>query len=262
MVLEQFRLDDKVAIVTGAGRGIGAACAVAFAEAGADVVVGARSADQLDETVAAVEGQGRRAVAVAGDLSTREAMDALVASAADEFGGVDIVVNNVGGAMPGAFLDTSERAFDAALRFNVTTAFNLTQLAVPSMLERGGGSVVNIASTVGRFAIRGMAAYGTAKAALIHLTRELAQDLAPKVRVNAVLPGAIATSALAIVTDSPELTDGMVAGTPLKRIGEPWEIAAAALYLASPASAYVTGEALAVSGGIQGGNLELGLPDL
>ena len=107
-----------------------------------------------------------------------------------------------------------------------------------------------------------MSAYGTAKAALIHLTRELAADLAPKIRVNAVSPGATATSALEIVTDSPELTDAMVAGTPLKRLGEPWEIAAAALYLASPAAAYVTGEILSVSGGIQGSNLELGLPDL
>lgn len=262
MVLERFRLDDQIAIISGAGRGIGAACAAAFAEAGADVVVGARSADQLADTVAAVEAHGRRAVAVDGDLSTRDGMEALVGAAVDGFGGVDLVVNNVGGAMPGAFLDISERAFDAALRFNVTTAFNLTQLAVPAMLERGGGAVVNITSTTGHFAIRGMAAYGTAKAALVHLTRELAQDLAPKVRVNAVSPGATATSALDIVTSSPELTEMMIESTPLKRLGDPSEIAAAALYLASPAAAYVTGEVLAVSGGIQGGNLELGLPDL
>jgi 7-alpha-hydroxysteroid dehydrogenase len=164
--------------------------------------------------------------------------------------------------MPAGFLDTSERAFDAALRFNVTTAFNLTQLTVPAMLARGGGSVVNITSTAGRFAIRGMSAYGTAKAALIHLTRELAADLAPKIRVNAVSPGATATSALEIVTDSPELSEAMVAATPLKRLGQPSEIAAAVLYLASPAAGYITGEILSVSGGIQGSNLELGLPDL
>lgn len=262
MVLEQFRLDDKIAIVSGAGRGIGAACAAALAEAGADVVIGARTADQLAETVATVEAHGRRAIAVAGDLSTRDGMAALVDAAIADFGGVDVVVNNVGGAMPRAFLDVSERSFDAAMQFNVTTAFNLTQLAVPSMLERGGGSVVNIASTTGHFAIRGMSTYGTAKAALVHLTRELAADLAPKVRVNAVSPGSTATSALEMVTNSPELTEAMIAGTPLKRIGEPWEVAAAVLYLASPAAAFVTGEVLAVSGGIQGSNLELGLPDL
>jgi len=226
------------------------------------VVIGARSQDQLDETTAAVEAHGRTAVAVAGDLSTRDGMAELIETAVDRFGGLDIVVNNVGGALPQAFLDISERTFDAAWRFNVTTAFNMTQLAVPHLLQRGGGSIVNITSTAGHFAIRGMSAYGTAKAALVHLTRELAQDLAPRIRVNAVSPGAIATSALDIVLQSPEIHEAMVDGTPLGRLGEAWEIGAAVLYLASPASAYVTGEVLAVSGGIQGSNLELGLPDL
>ncbi len=262
MVLEQFRLDGKVAVVTGAGRGIGAAAATALAEAGADVVIGARSEEQLAETAAAIEGHGRTAISIAGDLSTRDGMEALISAAVNDLGGLDVVVNNVGGAMPQAFLDTSERTFDSALRFNVTTAFNMTQLAVPHLLARGGGSIVNITSTAGHFAIRGMSAYGTAKAALVHLTRELAQDLAPRIRVNAVSPGAIATSALDIVLQSPEIHDAMVDGTPLRRLGEAWEIGAAVLYLASPASAYVTGEVLAVSGGIQGSNLELGLPDL
>ena len=262
MVLEQFRIDDQVAIVTGAGRGIGAATAVALAEAGADVVLGARTAEQLDDVAAQVADQGRRAVVVAGDLSHREAMIALVEAATGELGGLDIVVNNVGGSMPQPLMETSERAFRHALTFNVTTAFNLTQEAVPVMIERGGGSIVNIASTAGLFAMRGFAAYGTAKAALIHLTKELAQDLAPTIRVNAVCPGAIATSALDMVLADDDLERAMVAGTPLGRLGEPWEIAAAVLYFASPAGAYATGQALAVSGGIQGSNLEMGIPDL
>ncbi|MEM9467490.1 MAG: glucose 1-dehydrogenase [Actinomycetota bacterium] len=262
MVLERFRIDGQVAIVTGAGRGIGAAAAGALAEAGADLVLGARSGDQLAETAEAAATHGAEVVTVAGDLAGREGMQALVDGAVEAFGGIDIVVNNVGGAMPAPFLDTSESAFDQALRFNVTSAFNLTQLAVPHLLARGGGSVVNIASTAGQFAIRGMSAYGTAKAALIHLTRELAQDLSPAIRVNAVSPGAIATSALDIVLETPALHEAMVDGTPLRRLGDPDDIAAAVLFLASPAAAYVTGEVLAVSGGIQGSNLDLGLPDL
>lgn len=263
MVLERFRLDGQVAVISGAGRGIGAAIAEALAEAGADVVIGARSEHQLSETAATVAQHGRRAVSVAGDLSTRDGMATLVEEAQGAFGGIDIVVNNVGGAMPAPFLDTSEAAFDAAMRFNVTSAFNLTQLAIPALRARGGGgSVVNITSTAGRFAIRGMAAYGTAKAALIHLTKELAQDLSPSIRVNAVSPGAIATSALDIVLETPELHEAMVAGTPLGRLGDPADIAAAVLYLVSPAASYVTGEVLSVSGGIQGSNLDLGIPDL
>ncbi len=262
MVLERFRLDGKVAIVTGAGRGIGAAAAAALAEAGADVVIGARSVDQLAETGAAIEAHGQRAAIIDGDLSSRDGLRRLVDTAQDEFGGVDIVVNNLGGARPGAFLETSEKAFAGALTFNVTSAFNLTQLAVPSMVERGAGSVVNIASTAGQFAIRGMSAYGTAKAALIHLTLELAQDLAPKIRVNAVAPGAIATSALESVLADETLEQAMAAGTPMRRIGDPEEVALAVLYLASPAAAYTTGQVLAVSGGVQGSPMGSWIPDI
>ena len=262
MGLDQFRIDDKVAIVTGAGRGIGAATAVMFAEAGADVVIGARTAEQLATVAAAIEAQGRRAVVVAGDLSTREGLATLVDAAVAEFGGIDVVVNSVGGSMPQAFMDTSEKAFDGALRWNVTTAFNLSQLAVPHLVERPGANIVNIASTAGLFASRGFAAYGTAKAALIHLTKVLAQDLAPKIRVNAICPGAIATSALDIVLQTPELEETMNESTPLGRLGQPDEIAAAALFLASPASAYTTGQFLGVDGGITGSNLDMGIPDV
>ncbi len=262
VVLERFRLDGQVAIVTGAGRGIGAAIASTLAEAGADVVIGARTADQLAGVAATIEAHGRQAVAVDGDLDGRTGLARLISAADGEFGGVDIVVNNLGGAPPAPFLDTSEMAFAGAFAFNVTSAFNLTQLAVPSMVSRGGGSVINIASTAGQFAIRGLSAYGTAKAALIHLTRELAQDLAPRIRVNAVAPGAIATSALDGVLANPRIEEAMVAGTPMRRIGDPEEVASAVLYFASPAAAYTTGQVLAVSGGIQGSSLEMPFPDV
>jgi 7-alpha-hydroxysteroid dehydrogenase len=262
MILDLFRMDGQVAIVTAAGRGIGAAIAEAFAEVGADVVIGARTQAQLDEVAARVRALGRRAAVVPGDLRQREGMQALVERAIAEFGRIDVVVNNAGGSMPGPFLGTSEKAFRAAFDWNVATAFNLTQLAVPHMLKTGGGAVINIASAAGRFHDRGFAGYGTAKAALIHLTGNLAADLAPKVRVNAIAPGAIATSSLDVVLQNEALERAMVERTPLARLGRVEDIAAGAVYLASPASAYVTGRVLNIDGGIRRSNLDLGLPDL
>lgn len=262
MILDLFRLTGKCAIVTAAGRGIGAAIAEAFAQAGADVVIGARTASQLEEVAKRVEGHGRRAVTVVGDLRHRDGMELLVTRAVEEFGRLDIVVNNAGGSMPGAFLGTSEKAFNQAFHWNVTTAFNLTQLAVPQLLKSGGGSVINIASSAGRFNDRGFAAYGTAKAALVHLTANLAADLSPRIRVNAIAPGAIATSALDVVLQNEALESEMKRRTPLGRLGVTDDIAAGALYLASPASSYVTGRVLDIDGGLRGSNLDMGLPDL
>ncbi|MGW2314856.1 SDR family oxidoreductase, partial [Actinomadura luteofluorescens] len=179
-----------------------------------------------------------------------------------EFGRLDIVVNNMGGAMPAAFLDTSPRHMEKAFRFNVGTAHALTRAAVPHLLKADGGSVVNISSAMGRIAGRGYLAYGSAKAALAHYTRLAAFDLAPRVRVNAIAVGSVATSALDVVMTSDELRTEMERRTPLRRVGEPEDVAAAVLYLASPASAYVTGSVLRVDGGIEAPNLDLGLEDL
>lgn len=261
MILDQFRLDDKVAVVSAASRGIGAAIAETLASAGADLVIGARSAEALAEVAEAARAHGRQIEVVAGDLTTREGMAALVDAAADRFGRIDVVVNNAGGTAPSAFLDTTEEAFDQAFRWNVTTAFNLTQLATPLLLESGAGSVVNIASAAARNRSRGFVAYGTAKAAMVKMTRHMASDLAPKVRVNAISPGAIRTDALAGILDA-QLEAAMVEGTPMRRLGEVDDIAAAALYLSSPASSYVTGAVLDVTGGIESSNLEMPIPDL
>jgi 7-alpha-hydroxysteroid dehydrogenase len=255
-------MTDKVAIVTGAGRGIGAASAVGLAEAGADVVVSARTEEQLSVVAAAIEAVGRRAVVVPADLSDLEAVAGLVERARQEFGRLDLVVNNVGGAMPRPFLDTSPGRLEQAFHFNVATAHALLRPAVPLMLEGGGGSAVNISSAMGRVSGRGYAAYGTAKAALAHYTRLAAADLAPRIRVNAIAVGSVATSALDIVMESDELREAIEAGTPLKRIGEPEDIAAAVVYLVSPAGSYLTGKVLEVDGGLQGPNLDMGLPDL
>ena len=262
MILDRFRLDDKVVIVTGAGRGIGAAIARTYAEVGADVVLAARTESQLDEVAADVRASGGEALVVPCDVSDLEVLDDLVARTVEAFGGIDVVVNNAGGSMPNAFLDTSVRAFEKAFHFNVTTAFHLTQLAVPHMLDREGASVVNISSAIGRLTDRGFAAYGTAKGALTHLTRLMAADLAPRVRANGIAVGSVATSALEVVLDNPEIHDEMVRRTPLRRLGDPTDIAAAALWLASPAGAWVTGKVVEVDGGLEAPNLALGLPDL
>jgi 7-alpha-hydroxysteroid dehydrogenase len=262
MILDRFGMTDKVAIVTGAGRGIGAATAVGLAEAGADVVISARTVEQLAEVADRIESVGRTAVQVPADLSDLEAVAALVDQARAAFGRLDLVVNNVGGAMPRPFMDTSPGRIEQAFHFNVATAHALLRPAVPLMLEGGGGSAVNISSAMGRMAGRGYLAYGTAKGALAHYTRLAAADLSPQIRVNAIAVGSVATSALDVVMQTDELREALEANTPLKRIGDPADIAAAVVYLASEAGSYVTGKILEVDGGIESPNLDMGLPDL
>ena len=262
MILDRFRLDEQVAVVTGAGRGIGAAAAVALAEAGADVVIASRTEEQLRDVEKRITAAGRRAHVVVADLNDLEAVAALAEAAHSAFGRLDVVVNNVGGTMPRGFLETSPRFLEQAFHFNVATAHALTRAAVPVMLGGGGGSVVNISSAMGRIQDRGFVAYGTAKAALAHYTRLAATDLAPKVRVNAIAVGSVATSALEVVLTDEGLRTKMEQSTPLRRIGEPEDIAAAIVYLCSPAGSYVTGKVVEVDGGLDHPNLDMGIADL
>jgi 7-alpha-hydroxysteroid dehydrogenase len=252
MILDRFKLTDRVAIVTGAGRGIGRGIALAFAEAGADVVCAARTPEQIEETVAKVRSLGRRALPVRCDVMQTDQLDRLVAAAEEEFGRIDVLVNNAGGSMPRAALETSEEFFETALRFNVTQALLLTQRAVPRMVATAGeGAVINISSRAGEIAAGGFAAYGTAKSALDFLTRVLAAEFAPKVRVNAIGVGAVATDALEIVLTNEALRRQFEENVPMKRVGEVEDIAACALYLASPAASWVTGKVFEVDGGTE-----------
>src|SRR5512142_640266 len=258
MILDRFRVTGQAAVVTGAGRGIGAATAIALAQAGADVLISARTEDQLAKVAREIETAGRRAVVVPADLSDLDAAAGLARAAAEAFGRLDIVVNNVGGALPRPFLATKPRHLADAFQFNVGIAHRLTQAAVPCLLAgQSQGVVINISSVMGRVAGRGYLAYGTAKAALAHYTRLAAADLAPRIRVNAIAVGSVATSALDIVLTDDELRGRMEQATPLGRIGDPEDIAAAVLFLASPAGGYITGKIIEVDGGLSQPNLDL-----
>jgi 7-alpha-hydroxysteroid dehydrogenase len=201
---------------------------------------------------------------VPADLMDLDAAAGLAQAAFDEFGRLDIVVNNVGGTIPNAFLDTDAAYLEEAFHFNVSTAHALTRAAVPLMLRNddGSGSIVNISSVMGRVSGRGYLAYGTAKAALAHYTRLAAQDLSPTIRVNAIAVGSVMTSALEYVASDEATMGEMTSKTPLARVGEVDDIAAAVLYLSSPAGSFLTGKVLEVDGGLQIPNLDLRLPDL
>lgn len=259
-ILDSFRLDGQVALVTGAGRGIGRATAIGLAEAGADVALLARTEADIEVVAETISTIGPRALPIVFDVMDLDSIPPLTERVAQELGRLDILVNNAGGSFPEPLMQTTAKSFEKAFTFNVTTAFEMTKAAVPSMLATGGGSVVNISSAVGRMADRGYSAYGTAKAAMIHMTRITAMDLAPHIRVNAIAPGAVTTDALEMVLTT-ELRSTMEANTPLRRLGAPEDIAAAVLYLCSPAGSYITGKVLEIDGGIDHPNLALGLPD-
>lgn len=256
-IFDRFRLDGQVAVITGAGRGIGAAIAKAFAEAGADVVIAARTLEQLEATAGEVTAFGRRCLIVQTDVMEEEQLQRLADKTMAEFGRLDILVNNAGGFAPKPALQTSSRDFEKAFKFNVGTAFALTRICVPLMVESAGtGSVINISSIAGHRPSPCFSAYGTVKSALSFLTEELAQDFAPKVRVNAIAVGSTKTEALNTVL-TPEIEKTMEDLTPMARLGEVEDIALGALYLASPAASYVTGEILGVNGGLTRLNMDM-----
>ena len=260
MILDRFKVDGRVAVVTGAGRGIGRGVSIALAEAGANVVLAARRDNTLQEVAGIVEQHGGRALVVPTDVWVPEQLDRLVERALEEFGGVDFLVNNAGGTLPGPALQCTDAELDKAFHFNVTTAFHMSRALAPSMAERGHGAIVNITSGLSHLVDHGFVAYGTAKAAMSHMTRLLAHEWAPHVRVNAIAVGATQTDALAMVTADKALAKQMQELTPMRRLGTVEDIGAAALYLLSQAASWVTGKVLEVDGGTVDSNWPFAMP--
>lgn len=249
---ERFELDGFAAVVTGSGQGIGRGIAVGLAEMGCDVVVNARRLEDCAETARLVTAAGRRAAVVDGDVRTEPIMDRLGAVCVDTFGRLDVWVNNVGGSDDKALrplVDTPDDVWRSMLELNVTTAFCGAKAAAARM--HNGGCIVNISSGAGMRGSPLTGPYAAAKAAMLNLTQTLALELAERaIRVNAVSPGQVPTEAFrTTLAGDPDRLDELAAATPLGRLGTPEDIAAAVVYLASPAGSWVTGENLLVAGG-------------
>ena len=252
MGLSLFSLEGKVAIVTGASRGIGKAIALGLADAGADVVVAARTASDINIAANEIIAKGGKALAVPIDVRLSDQITNLIEKTVAEFERIDILVNNAGGTFTAPTMELSEGGWDAIIRENLKSVFLCCKAVAKVMIEQKKGNIISIASIAGIRASPNNAAYGVAKAGIINLTKTLAIDLAPyNVRVNAIAPGYIATPGiLQLQKDRPERIEAMSRRIRLSRLGQAEDIVSGVIYFASDASSYVTGETLLIDGGV------------
>ncbi len=251
MTEERFALMNKVAVVTGCGRGIGKGIALGFADMGADVIVAERDAESAEATATEIRDKGRRAIVVLSDVRENEQVDDVVRKTLDEYGHIDILVNNAGGMFRSEVAEISERGWDAIIRANLKATFLCSKAVSAVMIDKKTkGCIINIASVNALGGSPGSAAYGAAKAGIISLTQSLAIEVAPhSIRVNAIAPGIIDTPGT-VQWMSPEREKEIVKAVPLSRRGTPEDVAGAAIYLASDYADYVTGQTIVVDGGI------------
>lgn len=245
-----MQIEGKVAFVTGASRGIGRAIALTLAEAGADVAVNyAGNAAAAEEVAAEVRKMGRRALILQGDVSQTDAAASMLDAVVAEFGRCDILVNNAGITRDGLLMRMKEEDWDAVLNTNLKGVFNCTKAALKYMMKQRSGKIVNIASVVGIMGNAGQANYAAAKAGCIGFTKSVAKEVASRgITVNAVAPGLIATDMTSVLPE--KVIEEMAAGIPLKRAGQPVDVAKAVLFLVSDDAAYITGQTLNVDGGM------------
>jgi len=245
-----MRLKDKVAIVTGAGSGIGKGIAIRFAEEGADVVIADVNLEGAQATAKEVEALGRRSLAIKTDVSSSASVEQTIKATVDKFGKVNILVNNAGIFIQKPLQETTEGDWDRTINVNLKGVFLCTKAVVPHLLKQGKGKVINIASIAGEVGYLNSSAYCASKGGVITLTKELALELAPKkINVNAIGPGAVETAMTRDMLANPDVKEALLRATPYGRVGQPEDIANAALYLASDESDYVNGITLFVDGG-------------
>ncbi len=245
-----YNLKGMVAIITGAGAGIGKASALILARAGANIVCADLNKVDADNTAIEARGEGVKAIGVKCDVTSTQDLEEVVKATIQEFGKINILVNNAGGGGGGRenFLELTPEYLQKIYNLNVFSIFNLSRLCVPHMIASEYGSIVNISSMASLMQSHNMSVYGSSKAAINQLTKYMAVDLGPIIRVNAIAPGAIKTHALATVL-TPELEEVMLKKTPMKVLGEADDIAMAVFFLASPLSKWITGQILPVNGG-------------
>ncbi|MFC1932266.1 SDR family NAD(P)-dependent oxidoreductase [Chloroflexota bacterium] len=250
MDFTEVSLDGKVALVTGGSRGIGRTSALAFADAGADVVVASRKLPDLEGVAEEIKAKGRRSLAVASHVAKADELKNLVEQVKAEFGRIDILMNNAGtNPYYGPLMDAEEWAWDVTMNVNLKGPFLLSQLVAGVMKEQGGGSIINVSSTGGLRASE-LNIYSVSKAALIMLTQVMAKEWGQyNVRVNAIAPGIIKTQFSEPLWKEPAVGEAALKRTALLRLGEPEDVAGVALFLASDTSMYVTGETIVVDGG-------------